>query len=490
MRWVRLSFRPKILSVVASALGGGTCGVAWAQPVNDVCAAATNVAVGQAVSGSVVQATSDGGCSCAQTGLNLPDVYHRFMPAAAGIYTFSLCGGTTWDTVISLHSDCPATAANQIDCNDEGCRPSGATTFGWPSVMSAFLSPGSTFIVRISGYDFGSAFGQYQLRVSGPTTPTGACCISTSCTQQTQGTCALAGGTYLGNYFSCIAPALNPSAYAGTGLPVQIPDDLASGVSRTISVPDAFNVGDVRLGLSLSHAFMGDLTVTVSHGGRSATILSHVRGGLYGTGVDLSGNYTFSDGAIRSPWDTAEVIADNSLAALPTGTYFASDGVGQVVSLREVFNGLSSAGDWTITVVDSAPGFGGTLSAFSLTLDRTSGDACTTQPPASGACCIGGGTGGSGSGSTCSVLTPAGCAGSSGAYQGGGTVCGTGVGNPIICCRANFNQVGGVSVQDVFDFLTAWFSSAASADFNGIGGITIQDIFDFLGAWFGGCTTL
>jgi hypothetical protein len=40
-------------------------------------------------------------------------------------------------------------------------------------------------------------------------------------------------------------------------------------------------------------------------------------------------------------------------------------------------------------------------------------------------------------------------------------------------------------VQDVFDFLTAWFVNAA--DFNLSGSTTVQDIFDFLGAWFSGC---
>ncbi len=54
-------------------------------------------------------------------------------------------------------------------------------------------------------------------------------------------------------------------------------------------------------------------------------------------------------------------------------------------------------------------------------------------------------------------------------------------------CPADFNGTGGLTVQDIFDFLGAWFAGVASADFNGVNGITVQDIFDFLGAWFGGC---
>jgi hypothetical protein len=54
-------------------------------------------------------------------------------------------------------------------------------------------------------------------------------------------------------------------------------------------------------------------------------------------------------------------------------------------------------------------------------------------------------------------------------------------------CRADFNAVGGVTVQDIFDFLAAWFANDPRANFNGAGGITVQDIFDFLSAWFSGC---
>ena len=54
-------------------------------------------------------------------------------------------------------------------------------------------------------------------------------------------------------------------------------------------------------------------------------------------------------------------------------------------------------------------------------------------------------------------------------------------------CVADFNGVGGVSVQDIFDFLIAWFAGDSSADVNAVGGLSVQDIFDFLAAWFAGC---
>ena len=53
-------------------------------------------------------------------------------------------------------------------------------------------------------------------------------------------------------------------------------------------------------------------------------------------------------------------------------------------------------------------------------------------------------------------------------------------------CAADFNNSGSLSVDDIFDFLNAWFAGNPAADFNG-GGLAVQDIFDFLNAWFAGC---
>lgn len=54
-------------------------------------------------------------------------------------------------------------------------------------------------------------------------------------------------------------------------------------------------------------------------------------------------------------------------------------------------------------------------------------------------------------------------------------------------CLADFNGSGAATVQDIFDYLAAYFSNQPSADFNGSGSVTVQDIFDFLSAYFTGC---
>jgi len=42
-------------------------------------------------------------------------------------------------------------------------------------------------------------------------------------------------------------------------------------------------------------------------------------------------------------------------------------------------------------------------------------------------------------------------------------------------------------VQDIFDFLAAYFAGDPRANINGTGGITVQDLFQFLAIYFTPC---
>jgi hypothetical protein len=57
----------------------------------------------------------------------------------------------------------------------------------------------------------------------------------------------------------------------------------------------------------------------------------------------------------------------------------------------------------------------------------------------------------------------------------------------LTVCLADYTCLGGVTVGDIFSFLTGWFSGVPQADINQNGTIEVQDIFDFLNIWFAGC---
>jgi hypothetical protein len=59
---------------------------------------------------------------------------------------------------------------------------------------------------------------------------------------------------------------------------------------------------------------------------------------------------------------------------------------------------------------------------------------------------------------------------------------------PTPACACDINVDGQVSVQDIFDFLAAYFAgTVATADFNHDSVLSVQDIFDFLGCFFLAC---
>lgn len=66
----------------------------------------------------------------------------------------------------------------------------------------------------------------------------------------------------------------------------------------------------------------------------------------------------------------------------------------------------------------------------------------------------------------------------------GGT---TSVAANLTICSADFNCSGSVGVQDLFDYLAAYFADDMRADFNESGAITVQDFFDFLTIFFTAC---
>lgn len=460
------------------AAAGMAClpATALGQPANDGCDNAALVTAGAPVIGTAQGATNDGESFC-----NLEpsgDIYHRFVTTVAGTYTFTLCEGTTWDTAISLHTDCPADLFTNIACDDDGCRPDGSSAFGIASTLTIDLPAGQSYIIRVSGFDSSAALGLYTLTVVAPAPAVGGCCLGGACSVQTQAVCATAAGSYRGDWNTCTPRAGQMTTYAAAGGAIAIPDNTthAGGAASTINVLDSFTVSDVAVELTLTHPFAGDLTATLTHGASpvTATLMQRIGGGGSGDDSNFAGTYVFSDGGFDTIWQSAVDSAPTSTSIIPMAPHRAADRFANTVSLRGLFAGQSSLGSWTLRISDNNLADSGTLESWRLTLDRVGGDPCDVT---TGACC---------NGSSCMIATPGACVGPNRRHVGLGTICNV-PGNLITpCCKADFNQVGGVTVQDIFDYLVAYFQSQPTADTNG-GGLSVQDLFDFLVAFFSGC---
>jgi hypothetical protein len=122
---------------------------------NDNCEEATPVENGT-YSGSTADTNNDGSASCGNSSSS-PDVWYVFMATANGTLDIDTCG-SSFNTVLSIHSYCPGTTSNELACNDDSC--------GQQSAISLAVTVGNPYIIRVSGSN--GASGDFVLNVDGP----------------------------------------------------------------------------------------------------------------------------------------------------------------------------------------------------------------------------------------------------------------------------------------------------------------------------------
>jgi len=116
----------------------------------DSCAAAQLVCAG-AYYGTTVGAAQDGSSSCDGPS-DAPDMWYYYQPQGNGFLTVTLAG-SSFDTLLSIHSGCPGTSDNEIVCIDG------------PELV-VFVMSGHSYWIRISGA--GGATGDFQMSLVGP----------------------------------------------------------------------------------------------------------------------------------------------------------------------------------------------------------------------------------------------------------------------------------------------------------------------------------
>ena len=136
-------------------------------PAHDLCADAEWIADGVPYNGSTELAgnfTADGvtipGTLCGSSGAS-EDVWFKYKPTTSGTVLLSTCG-STYDTVLSVHSAC-GTAATV--CNDDHGQGAAFCSANLSSRISMNMVAGTTYYIRVAGYN--GAAGNYVLTVTG-----------------------------------------------------------------------------------------------------------------------------------------------------------------------------------------------------------------------------------------------------------------------------------------------------------------------------------
>ncbi|HZW08788.1 MAG TPA: GC-type dockerin domain-anchored protein [Phycisphaerales bacterium] len=127
--------------------------------VADTCYAAVEVSEG-AFAGCTSYAVLDGSAGCGGLA-TAPDVYFRYVAPESGTVSFDAFG-SAFDTLLSVHTECPASSGNEIACNDDW------SIFEDNAQVTVNVQQGEEYILRLSGAS--SERGSFVLHV-GPVVP-------------------------------------------------------------------------------------------------------------------------------------------------------------------------------------------------------------------------------------------------------------------------------------------------------------------------------
>ncbi len=178
---------------------------------NDECPGAVPVLVDVPAFGSTSGATTSVAINTFQCGTvngsDGNDVFFVFTPPATTTFQFTLCG-SDFDTVLGVHTGCPATLLNRLACSDDA-EPACAGNNLASRIPALVLNAGQPYYVRISGFNL--ATGRFSLQVN----QAGVCCRGATCTTQfnTPAACAAAASgdirtSFVGAVTSCNLPGV------------------------------------------------------------------------------------------------------------------------------------------------------------------------------------------------------------------------------------------------------------------------------------------
>jgi hypothetical protein len=139
--------------------------------LNDNCATAPEIAEGIFAFDNT-SATNDYRGTCGATEF-ARDIWWTYIPSASGTATWTTCGQTDLDTVLTVLTDC---GAPPLVCADDSCGTQTSVTFD--------VAAGTPLRLRLAGHDNQVGSGMFTLSIDGP--PSNDDC--TTATEITEGT--------------------------------------------------------------------------------------------------------------------------------------------------------------------------------------------------------------------------------------------------------------------------------------------------------------
>lgn len=128
-----------------------------------------------------------------------------------------------------------------------------------------------------------------------------------------------------------------------------------TSVSSTITVSDNYNIADVNVQLNITHTFVGDLGITLTHGATTIVLVDHPgSSGLCGSTSQNNIITTLDDESGGGPVENASP---------PTGPSYTPQ------EALSAFDGQNANGNWTLTITDTFIADTGTLVSWGLVIE-------------------------------------------------------------------------------------------------------------------------
>jgi hypothetical protein len=136
-----------------------------------------------------------------------------------------------------------------------------------------------------------------------------------------------------------------------------IPDNAST--ASIINIPDMGTITDVNVSVDMLHTWVGDVGITLNHGGLTRTMMDRpgVPGSLYGCSSDNI-DALFDSGGPGNPESTCNLAPPALLSPPNFNPTQALTG----------YNGQNMMGNWTLTSTDSVGGDSGTLTQWCVTI--------------------------------------------------------------------------------------------------------------------------
>jgi hypothetical protein len=459
------------------AAGGAACNptagyvCSSVPPTNDLCSGASPLTLNVPKFGSNSAALANDQCQnlCNHSSFSTHGVWFSFTPAVSAQYDVSTCGSLfDSDLQILQVPNCLAPSLwSYVACSLDGCTSGFPETGACGSsglsnnakVRGIRMIAGQTYHMIVSGPGSSSGAGSssnYKVLVTlSSESVFGACCntVTRQCELRSPGGCASSNPTavYQGDATTCTATLCS--------------SDIGHDVGACCNFGGC-TLREAVFCTSIAGTYLGGTClptpcVTGACCSRAGSCLALIQYSqcLINSGTYLGDNATCSGVVCPQP----------GACCYPSGlcSFFTESACVNPYPVLGTIGIFSGVGTSCMPNTCAQPGrccdsFGACTLVLQSQCDAgstwASSGSCNPNPCTSGVCCRG---------ATCNAsVAQASCTGSNTAgafYATSSGSCNAGGSSTTPCCYADFNKASGITVQDIFDFLNAWFAGSLFA---------------------------